>query len=242
MVRGMDAVVHTAALHAPDLGRASPEQFRRVNVEATRRLIEAAVAARVTRFVLVSTTSVYGCSSRAGPPATWVDEDLPPQPEDEYDRTKLEAEALARDAADTRLSTVILRLARCFPEPDHLVAYYRMYRGVDRRDAAEAHLRAVVAPVHGSTTVNIAGPSPFAPEDVGALWDDPWPVIERRVPGVRGSFEQRGWPLPARIDRVTPSTRPGASWDTIRDSALPNSCARTGSRSAAPRLCVNRDT
>jgi nucleoside-diphosphate-sugar epimerase len=201
-VRGMDAVVHTAALHVPDLGRASAEEFHRVNVEATRRLLEAAAEARVGRFVLLSTTSVYGCSSRPGPPATWVDEDLPPKPEDDYDRTKLEAEALAREFADARLSTVILRLARCFPEPDHLVAFYRMYRGVDRRDVAEAHLRAVVAPVRGSTTVNIAGPSPFAPDDVGALWDDPWPVIERRAPGVRAGFEQRWWPLPGRIDRV----------------------------------------
>ena len=202
LTRDMDVVVHTAALHVPDLGRASPEQFRRVNVEATRGLLAAAVAAGVTRFVLLSTTSVYGCSSRPGPPATWADEDLPPKPEDEYDRTKLEAEALAAEAADIRMSTVILRLARCFPEPDHLVAFHRMYRGVDRRDVAEAHLRAVVAPVRGSITVNIAGPSPFQREDMDALWDEPWAVIERRVPGVRAGFEQRGWPLPGRIDRV----------------------------------------
>lgn len=202
LMRGTEVVVHTAALHVPDLGRASAEQFRRVNVEATQGLLEAAIAAGVTRFVLLSTTSVYGCSSRPGPPATWVDESLPPRPEDEYDRTKLEAEALCRDAAGARLSTVILRLARCFPEPAHEVAFYRMYRGVDRQDVAEAHLRAVIATLSGSTTVNIAGPSPFEPEDVGALWEDPWQVIERRVPGLRARFEQRGWPLPQRIDRV----------------------------------------
>jgi nucleoside-diphosphate-sugar epimerase len=199
---GVEAVVHTAALHVPDLGRAGPEEFRRVNVEGTRGLLQAAAAAGVTRFVLLSTTSVYGCSSRTGPPATWVDEGLPPRPEDEYDRTKLEAETIAREASGGRLSTVILRLARCFPEPAHLVAFYRLYRGVDRRDVAEAHLRAVLARVSGSTTVNIAGPSPFVPDDVEALWDEPWTVIERRVPGVRGAFEQRGWPLPRRIDRV----------------------------------------
>jgi len=202
LIRGTDVVVHTAALHVPDLGRATARQFRRVNVEATRGLIDAALAAGVARFVLLSTTSVYGCSSRSGPPATWVDENLPPKPEDEYDRTKLEAEAICRDAANARLTTVILRLARCFPEPAHEVAFYRMYRGVDRRDVAEAHLRAVLATVSGSTTVNIAGPSPFHPDDMGALWDDPWSVIERRVPGVRASFERRGWPLPQRIDRV----------------------------------------
>jgi UDP-glucose 4-epimerase len=128
VMRGVDAVVHTAGLHVPDLGRASPERLRRVNVDATRG---------------------------------------------EYDQTKLAAEALCRDAADARLSTVILRLARCFPEPDHMVAFYRMYRGVDRRDAAEAHRQAVTAPVSGSTTVNIAGTSPFEPEDMAAVWDDP---------------------------------------------------------------------
>ena len=154
LIRGTDVVVHTAALHVPDLGRATARQFRRVNVEATRGLIDAALAAGVARFVLLSTTSVYGCSSRSGPPATWVDENLPPKPEDEYDRTKLEAEAICRDAANARLTTVILRLARCFPEPAHEVAFYRMYRGVDRRDVAEAHLRAVLATVSGSTTVN----------------------------------------------------------------------------------------
>jgi len=186
----------------PDLGKATAQQFRRVNVEATRGLIDAALAAGVARFVLLSTTSVYGCSSRTGPPATWVDESLPPKPEDDYDRTKLEAETLCRDVADARITTVILRLARCFPEAAHEVAFYRMYRGVDRRDVAEAHLRAVMATLSGSTTVNIAGPSPFRSDDIGALWDDPWSVIERRVPGVRSSFERRGWPLPQRIDRV----------------------------------------
>lgn len=201
-MRGVDAVVHTAALHVPDLGGASPEDFHRVNVEATRGLLEAALAAGVTRFVLASTTSVYGCSSRDGPPATWVNEDLAPRPEDAYDRTKLEAEALCRDAAGPRMSVVILRLARCFPEPDHLMAFYRMYRGVDRRDAAEAHVRALTTAVSGSTTVNIAGPSPFEPEDTAALWKDPWPLIERRVPGVPAAFRRRGWPCPQRIDRV----------------------------------------
>jgi UDP-glucose 4-epimerase len=56
--------------------------------------------------------------------------------------------------------------------------------------------------VDGTTTVNIAGASPFRPEDKSTLWDDPWKVIAHRAPGVREAFEQRGWPLPPRIDRV----------------------------------------
>jgi hypothetical protein len=56
--------------------------------------------------------------------------------------------------------------------------------------------------VKDTTTLNISGPSPFQAEDGSALWDDPWEVIERRAPGVRVAFEQRGWPLPPRIDRA----------------------------------------
>ncbi len=208
-VEGADAVVHTAALHVPDLGRASAEEFHRINVEATRGLLEEAAAAGVTRFVLLSTTSVYGCSARGGPPATWADETLPPLPMDEYDRSKLEAEALCREAAGSRMSTVILRLARCFPEADHLVAFYRLYRGIDRRDALEGVRCALTAPVAGTTTVNLAGPTPFEPADAPELWNDSWSVIERRVPGVRTEFQRRGWPLPTRIDRVYPGTRAG---------------------------------
>ena len=204
MMRGVNAVVHTAALHVPQLAGSSEDDFRRVNEGGTRTLLEAAVRAGVSRFVLTSTTSVYGCSERAGPPATWADESLPPQPADIYDQTKLAAEAECRDRAGRRMSAVILRMSRCFPEPVHLMAFYRMYRGVDRRDVAEAHYRAVVTPVTGSVTLNVSGASPFRREDLSALWDEPWPVIERRVPGVRAAFERRRWPLPSGIDRVYP--------------------------------------
>ena len=140
LLRGVGAVVHTAALHVPHLVASSEHDFQRINVDATRTLLERADAAGVPRFVLTSTTSVYGCSHRPGPPATWVDEELPPLPGDVYDRTKLEAELLCRERAGGRMSCVVLRMSRCFPEPEHLLAFYRMYRGVDREDVAEAHI------------------------------------------------------------------------------------------------------
>lgn len=203
-VRGADVVVHVAALHVPDLATATEAEFRRVNVDATRHLLEAASGSGVGRFVLLSTTSVYGCSSRAGPPATWADELLPPRPEDAYDRTKLEAEELCRSAAGAGMTTVILRLGRCFPEPEPLIAFYRLYRGVDLRDVAEVHALAATVPLQGTVTVNVAGPTPFERGDVEELWTDPWGVIERRCPGLRDAFVQRGWPIATRIDRVYP--------------------------------------
>jgi UDP-glucose 4-epimerase len=201
-LRRVDAVVHTAALHAPHVTSASVGEFERTNVEATRTLLELAAICDVTRLVLTSTTSVYGCTSRAGTGTVWVTESLAPHPEDIYDRTKLAAEASCREASSGALSTVILRVSRCFPESPHLVAFYRMFRGVARHDVAEAHALAVLAPLRGNSLLNISAQTPFLPEDTDTLSHDPWSVIERRVPGVRAAFEHRGWPLPSRIDRV----------------------------------------
>jgi UDP-glucose 4-epimerase len=202
LVRGVDVIVHVAALHAPHVGCRSEEEFRRVNVEGTRVLLGAALRAGVRRFVFTSTTSVYGCTSRAKDRAIWVTEELEPQPEDIYDITKLEAEQSCREAIGPDLSIVVLRMSRCFPEPDHLLAFYRLYRGVDRRDVAEGHWLAATVPLAGFEILNVSAETPFEIGDVELLWTDPWHVIDERTPEVREAFLQRGWDMPQRIDRV----------------------------------------
>jgi UDP-glucose 4-epimerase len=59
-VGAIDAVIHTAALHAPHVGRRSDDEFRRCNVETTSRLLDFALDAGARRFVLTSTTSLSG--------------------------------------------------------------------------------------------------------------------------------------------------------------------------------------
>jgi UDP-glucose 4-epimerase len=202
LVQRVDAVVHVAGLHAPHVGCRSEEEFRRVNVEGTRILLSAALRAGVRRFVFTSTTSVYGCTSRTKDRAIWVTEELEPHPEDIYDITKIEAERLCREASGTDLSVVVLRMSRCFPEPDHLIAFYRLYRGVDQRDVAEGHWLAATLPLEGFEILNLSAESPFEIGDVELLWTDPWRVMDERAPGVREAFLQRGWEMPQRIDRV----------------------------------------
>ena len=202
LVQRVDAIVHAAALLTPHVGCRSDEEFWRVNVEGTRTLLGAALRAGVRRFVLTSTTSVYGCTSRAKDRAIWVTEELEPQPEDIYDITKIEAERSCREASGPDLSVVVLRMSRCFQEPDHLLAFYRLYRGVDRRDVAEGHWLAATAPLEGFEILNLSAETPFEVGDVESLWTDPWRVIDERVPEVREAFLQRGWDLPRRIDRV----------------------------------------
>ncbi|WP_219994288.1 NAD-dependent epimerase/dehydratase family protein [Actinokineospora spheciospongiae] len=200
-VAGVGAVVHTAALHAPHVGSAPDAEFRAVNVEATAALLERAARCGVRRVVYTSSTSVYGHALVPVDRAVWVDEELVPRPRDVYDETKLEAEALVGAHCGGRLSTVVLRIARCFAEAPAVRAAHRLYRGVALSDVARAHRLALEHPdVTG--VLNIAGPLLFRPEDTKQLWLDAPAVIARRAPEVVALFRRRGWPLPAKIDRV----------------------------------------
>ncbi len=88
LVEGADAVLHVAAVYRT---AAHPDAYYRdVNVGGTERLLEAAAAAGVRRFVHTSTVGVHGHVT--DPPAH---EDAPVAPGDVYQATKAEAEALA---------------------------------------------------------------------------------------------------------------------------------------------------
>lgn len=200
----VDAVVHTAALHAPHVGSRTDEEFRRSNVEATSRLLDFVVGRGASHFVLTSTTSLYGHALRPNGAAAWVDEQLEPRPRDIYDETKLAAEQLVASAAGS-MTVTSLRMSRCFPEPADRMAIYRLYRGIDRRDVAEAHALALVR--RGPTATYVIGAAtPFIREDCAELMECAPSVIERRCPGLARRMAGNGWALPSSIDRVYDSS------------------------------------
>jgi UDP-glucose 4-epimerase len=203
LLDGADAVVHTASLHVPDLAAHGPEDFRAVNVDATRRLLQAAGEAGVTRFVYTSTTSVYGDAMlpESGE-AAWVTEALAPRPRDIYDETKLAAEAACEQAANAGLACTALRMSRCFPEEPRLVAIYRLYRGVDADDVAQAHELALVPVGARFDVYNVSAPTPFARADCRRLFEDAASVLLERHPWAEAEFRLRDWLLPRSIDRV----------------------------------------
>ncbi len=202
-LRGADAVVHTAALHAPHVPHASEAVFRRINVDGTRRLLDAAAAAGVARLVFTSTTALYGSAATPAGRAGWVDESLEPEPQTIYHRTKREAECLLEQAAaQGGPSLRVLRMSRCFPEPVQVMAVFRLHRGIDVRDVASAHAAAIHHAGPAAARFVISSATPFQRGDVGALYDDAPSVIARRAPALVARFEERGWPLPASIDRV----------------------------------------
>ena len=199
-LNGYEAIVHVAALHAPHVGRASDAAFRAVNVDATARLLDAALAAGVVRFVYTSSTAVYGHALEpASGAAAWIDEDVAPLPRDIYDDTKLGAEALVRACG---IPSTILRMSRCFPEPLRDMALHRLHRGIDRRDVAQAHALALGGAGGGCETFVISASPPFTQADREELCRDAPSAIRRRAPALASAFQHRGWPLPASIGRI----------------------------------------
>src|SRR5690349_17064701 len=63
-VRGVDAIVHGAALHGVHLRGHPPQEFWDINVAGTFNVFEAARKHGVQRMVLSSTMGVYGHSLR----------------------------------------------------------------------------------------------------------------------------------------------------------------------------------
>jgi len=198
----VDAVVHTAALHAPHVGFVPDSDFRRTNLLGTQVLLRGSLRGPVTRFIYTSTTSLYGQAMVSNDRAVWVTEELEPVPRDIYDETKIAAEGECATAARAGLPCIALRMSRCFPEPQDLMAIYRLYRGVDPRDVAHAHALALTSDLKGFHVFNISAATPFQPEDTQELLSNAGRVILRYYPWAEREFARRGWQLPESIDRV----------------------------------------
>lgn len=106
---GVDAVVHLAArVHVMHDTATDPAlAFRKANVDATLHLARQAAEAGVKRLVFLSSVKANGESTLPGQPFRETDI---PHPEDDYGRSKCEAEeGLRQIASDTGLQVAIIR-------------------------------------------------------------------------------------------------------------------------------------
>lgn len=107
-----DAVVHYAAESHVTRSENDPDRFYRTNVEGTRVLLDAAVAAGVKRFVHVSTDEVYGSILEG----SFKESDKPDGvgiAASPYSKSKALADDLARSYSD-RLEVVVVRPTNAF--------------------------------------------------------------------------------------------------------------------------------
>lgn len=106
-LRDVHSIVHLAArTHVMKRTPQDEAEYHRVNVDGTRRLAEQAIAARVRRFVFLSSVKVNG-EATYGRPFRETDT---PCPEDPYGRTKRDAEdLLMRRGREQPIEIVVLR-------------------------------------------------------------------------------------------------------------------------------------
>jgi nucleoside-diphosphate-sugar epimerase len=116
-LEGADAVIHEAAMAGLMRSWTDLELYASCNILATNRLIEASMQAGVARFVLASTSSVYGLEAVG-------DEDHALEPSSPYGITKLAAEKLV-------LAHVALR-----GFPATIIRYFSIYGPRQRPDMA----------------------------------------------------------------------------------------------------------
>jgi nucleoside-diphosphate-sugar epimerase len=217
-IQDMDAVVHAATLHKPHVGSHSRQQFVDTNITGTLNLLEEAVAARVSRFIFISTTSTFGRAlvPAEGEPAAWITEDVKPVPRNIYGTTKNAAEDLCELIhRDHNLSCLVLKTSRFFPEGDdrdHVRAEYEdlnikvnelLYRRVDIEDVVDAvELALDRAPKIGFGRYIISATTRLTPDDRAAIRADLPAVVRRLYPGYEDVYRDRGWKMFPSIERV----------------------------------------
>lgn len=211
LLDGVDTVFHQAAQPGVRLSwSAGFDEYATHNVAATQRLLEAALAARIGRFVYASSSSVYGEAARY--PTT--EGDLP-QPHSPYGVTKLAGEHLCHlYAANWGLSTTALRYFTVYgPRQRPDMAIHRILRaGLDGRsfplygdgtarrdftfvgDVVRANLAAARADLSPGTVMNVAGGDEVAMVDLLGLAGEVLgaPIKVERHPGQPGDVSRTG--------------------------------------------------
>jgi nucleoside-diphosphate-sugar epimerase len=217
-VRGVDAVIHAAALHKPHVATHSRQDFIDTNITGTLNLLEEAAAAGVASFVFTSTTSAFGSALTPPPsaPAAWITEEVRAVPRNIYGVTKTAAEDLCEMFHRRhQLACLILPTSRFFPEEDdnpairqsyddgNVKANEFLYRRVDLEDVALAHVLALEkAPMIGFGRYIISATTPFQPDDLLELRRDAPQVVRRLVGEFEEEYARRGWQMFPSIDRV----------------------------------------
>lgn len=217
-----DAVIHSGALHKPDIVRFGRQDFIDVNVTGTLNLLEGAAARPGTRFIFTSTTSLMisqKIRQEQSETAFWLDEETAPlEPRNIYGVTKLAAEGLCRlHHHQSDLNVIILRTARFFPEEDdsikgilglNLKANELLNRRATVSDMVRAHLLALekAAEVKFGLYL-VSAPTLFMPEDAHRLKSDARAVIDHYYPDANELFQRVNWQLPATIGRVYDGSR-----------------------------------
>lgn len=183
---GADAVVHLAAIPAPEV-RPAAETFR-INMLSTYNVFAAAEAHRLARVVYASSETVLGLPFDEPPAFAPIDETHPLRPETSYALAKVAGEAIADQfARRTGTPYVGLRISNIM-EPEDYAAFpgywddprmrkWNLWGYVDVRDVASACELGLSAKVEGHEVAIVAAADNCMTRDSAALMAEVFPGV-----------------------------------------------------------------
>ena len=193
-VRGVNVIVHAAALHGIHLEKYAADDFWNLNVTGTHNVYAAARECGLPKVLLCSTMGIYGESARetdGDPPV--VTEDLPLEPLDIYGFSKKLCEEIAHYYNRCHgIRTIAYRLGMFVPESFVRYGFRLLKGGVDDRDVAQAFLLGLQNETIGFDAFNIMAEPAFTPEEFVRWRREPESLLEQRFPGVAGLVEEHG--------------------------------------------------
>jgi len=191
VVAGADAVVHLAAIPAPEIKPAG-ETFRN-NALSTYNVFTAAVDRGVGRVVWASSETVLGLPFDDPPAFAPIDETHPPRPETSYALSKLVGETMADQfARRSGVPFVGLRISNIMEPSDYArfeswqddarIRRWNLWGYVDARDVARAVARSLEAHIRGSEVAIIAAADTCMRRPSADLMTEVFPSVEMRRP------------------------------------------------------------
>ena len=183
---GADAVVHLAAIPAPDI-RPPAETFR-INALSTYNVFAAAEANGLERVVWASSETVLGLPFDTPPLFAPIDETIEPRPEWSYALSKLVGETMATQFnRRTGIPFVGLRISNIM-EPDDYAVFpsywadatlrrWNLWGYVDCRDVAQACRLALTADVTGAEICIVAAADTVMPRPSADLMAEVFPTV-----------------------------------------------------------------
>jgi nucleoside-diphosphate-sugar epimerase len=216
LLSGADAVVHLAAIPAPEL-RPPGETFR-INTMSTYNVFAAAVQGPVGRVVWASSETVLGLPFDDDPAFAPIDETHPPRPETSYALSKLVGETLADQVARrSGIPFLGLRISNIMEPADYAafagwqddpsIRRWNLWGYVDARDVAQAVRLGLEADLRGAEVCIVAAADTCMRADSAEL-------LAREFPAVRLAHEVSGRETLLEIGRAREllGYTPAVSW------------------------------
>jgi nucleoside-diphosphate-sugar epimerase len=186
VLRGADAVVHLAAIPAPEI-RPAGETFR-INTVSTWNVFHAAAAAGLGRVVWASSETVLGLPFDRPPDFAPIDETITPRPESSYALSKLVGETMAVQVnRQTGIPFVGLRISNIMEPADYarfeswqgdpLVRKWNLWGYVDARDVAAACRLSVEGATTGAEVAIVAAADTCMRRDSADLLAEVFPDV-----------------------------------------------------------------